>query len=199
VVPEGEAANHSGNSAWADEKWFYIKPERELFWVSHSKRPVLAQGEAGISPAQVRSAAMLIELLRQPIPDSRLELCHSRASFGESIEHAGRPASRLGFGLPFEAVGLRDNYAAALAHVMGLLDFDCDSNFARRAAPRMRAGIEGAEGILSRRAAAAGFTPAEYKDQACASAIAGCWRRSELNFPTRKPRNAVPHGIRSAR
>jgi hypothetical protein len=161
VVPEGEAANHSGNSAWADEKWFYINLNESFLGVSFEAASP-AQGEAGISPAQVRSAAMLIELLRHRyrIPASNY-VTHAQVSVNPSNMQVGLHLDWAS-GFPFEAVGLRDNYAAALP-TLWAFGFDCDSNFARRAAPRMRAGIEGAEGILTRRAAAAGLRPAEYK------------------------------------
>src|ERR1019366_1882159 len=69
VVPEDEAANHSGNSAWADENWFYVNLNESFLGISFeaaSPAPprATAQNEAGIGPAQVRSAAMLIEMLR---------------------------------------------------------------------------------------------------------------------------------------
>jgi hypothetical protein len=67
-------------------------------------------------------------------------------------------------GFPFEALGLGDNYAAALP-ALWAYGFDYDSTFAGRAAPRMRASIEDAERILVRGAAAAGLQPAEYKNK----------------------------------
>ncbi|MGA2716569.1 MAG: peptidoglycan recognition family protein, partial [Bryobacteraceae bacterium] len=162
VVPEDEAANHSGNSAWADENWFYINLNESFLGISFEAASPSAEQNTGISPAQVRSAAMLIEMLRHRyrIPASNY-VTHAQVSVNPSNMQVGLHLDWAS-GFPFEAIGLGDNYAAPLP-ALWAYGFDYDSNFARRAATRMHAGIEDAERILIRRAAAAGLQPTEYK------------------------------------
>jgi len=81
-VAEEETANHSGHSAWADEKWRYVNLNESFIGVSFEAitppgpDPDLGSahqdGESKISPAQVRSAAILVEMLRHRyhIPES---------------------------------------------------------------------------------------------------------------------------------
>jgi len=65
-------------------------------------------------------------------------------------------------GFPFEALGLPDNYAAALPSLWAY-GFDYDRDFTSKSGARMRVGIEGAEALLARGAAAAGLSTTEYK------------------------------------
>ena len=59
IVPEDEAANHSGFSVWADENWRYLNLNESFLAIS------IESGLSGeISPAQARSA-MLVEMLRR--------------------------------------------------------------------------------------------------------------------------------------
>jgi len=159
VVPEEEAANHSGNSVWADENWFYVNLNESFLGISFEAASP-AQGESGISPAQLRSASMLIEMLRRRyrIPASNY-VTHAQVSVNPANMQVGLHLDWAS-GFPFEALGLGDNYAAALP-ALWAYGFDYDSTFAGRAATRMRAGIEDAERILVRGAAAAGLQPAE--------------------------------------
>lgn len=159
VVPEDEAANHSGNSAWADENWFYVNLNESFVGVSFE-----AVSPGAPSPAQVHSAAMLIEMLRcrYRIPASNY-VTHAQVSVNPSNMQVGLHLDWAS-GFPFEAVGLEDNYAAALP-ALWAYGFDYDANYSRRAGPRMRTGLDTAEQLLARNAAAAGLRPAEYKNR----------------------------------
>lgn len=165
VVPEDEAANHSGNSVWADENWFYVNLNESFLGVSfEAASSEAASPDAEISPAQVRSAAMLIEMLR----------CRYRIPASNYVTHAQVSVNPLNMqvglhldwasGFPFAAVGLEDNYAAALP-ALWAYGFDYDANFSRRAGARMRTGLDAAGRILTRNAAAAGLRPAAYKSR----------------------------------
>jgi hypothetical protein len=164
VVPEGEAANHSGNSAWADENWFYVNLNESFLGISFEGASPAPQADAEISPAQVRSAAMLIEMLRcrYRIPASNY-VTHAQVSVNPSNMQVGLHLAWAS-GFPFEALGLEDNYAAALP-ALWAYGFDYDASFSKRAGERMRSGIDAAEQILTRNAAAGGLRPAEYKNR----------------------------------
>jgi hypothetical protein len=167
VVPEDEAANHSGNSVWADESWFYVNLNESFLGISFeaaSPETVNSgvQADLEINPAQVRSAAMLIEMLRRRyrIPASNY-VTHAQVSVNPSNMQVGLHVDWAS-GFPFAAVGLDDNYAAALPSLWAY-GFDYDANFSRRAGARMRTGLDAAGRILTRNAAAAGLRPEEYK------------------------------------
>jgi hypothetical protein len=159
VVPEDEAANHSGNSAWADEHWFYVNLNESFLGISFE-----AASPGAPSPAQVHSAAMLIEMLRcrYRIPASNY-VTHAQVSVNPSNMQVGLHLDWAS-GFPFEAVGLEDNYAEALP-ALWAYGFDYDANYSRRAGASMRTGLDAAEQLLTRNAAAAGLRPAEYKSR----------------------------------
>jgi hypothetical protein len=160
VVAEDEAANHSGYSAWADEKWFYINLNESFLGISFEATSAPAQQHAQISPAQMRSAAMLIEMLRSRyhIPASNC-VTHAQVSVNPANMRVGLHVDWAS-GFPFEELGLPDNYAVALPSLWAY-GFDSDSSFS--ASAWMQAGVKGAAAILARAASDAGLRPAEYK------------------------------------
>jgi hypothetical protein len=164
VVGEDQVANHSGNSVWADETWSYINLNPSFLAISFEAVSPGAQTESEITPAQVHGGAMLVEMLRckYHIVASNC-VTHSQVSVNPSN-------MRLGFhidwasGFPFQSMGLPDNYGAALP-ALWTYGFDYDVSFAQRAAEPMRAGIAEGQRALARQAAAAGLTPAAYKNK----------------------------------
>lgn len=160
VVDEDQAANHSGFSVWADTSWFYLNLNESFLGISFEAASPTAQREAPISPAQVRSAAMLIEMLR----------CRYRIPAANCVTHAQvsvNPANmRVGLhvdwasGFPFEELGLPDNYAAALPSVWAF-GFDDEESFP--AGAPIQAGAGDAATILARQAIGGGWRLAEYK------------------------------------
>lgn len=162
VVAEGHAANHSGYSVWADENWSYINLNESFLGISFEAVSRPSQREPQISPAQVRSAAMLIEMVRcqYHIPASNF-VTHAQVSVNPTNMRGGMHIDWAS-GFPFEEVGLPDNYAAPLPSLW-CYGFDYDAGFTSLAGARMRAGMDGASAILTQRAAAAGLRTTEYK------------------------------------
>ena len=163
VVPEKEAANHSGYSTWADESWLYVNLNESFLAISFETVSPAAEEDASLSPAQTRSAATLVEMLRThyAIPASNC-VTHAQISVNPNNMLVGLHVDWAS-GFPFEAIGLPDNYATALPSLWAY-GFDYDPNFTLRAGDRMKQGIEGAEGIVEQKAAAAGLRPAQYKN-----------------------------------
>jgi hypothetical protein len=162
VVPEDEVAKHAGYSAWADDKWRYVNLNESFVGISFEAVSPGAEENAGISPAQTSSAAMLIEMLRHryPIPAANC-VTHAQVSVNPSNMRVGLHVDWAA-GFPFEAVGLPDNYAIALP-ALWAFGLDYDPAYLNKAGPGIRIGIERAETIVSERAAASGVRPAEYK------------------------------------
>ena len=157
VVPEDQTANHAGYSAWADANSFYINLNDSFLGVSFE-----AASPGGLAPAQVNSAAVLIEMLRHrfEIPASNC-ITHAQVSVNPENMLAGLHVDWAA-GFPFEAVGLTDNYTAPSPLLWGL-GFDYDAHFKGKAGESLRAAIDDAEAILTAKAAAARVTPALYK------------------------------------
>jgi N-acetylmuramoyl-L-alanine amidase len=162
IVPEEQIAKHAGYSAWADEKWQYVNLNESFVGISFEAVSPGAEENAGISPAQTSSAAMLIEMLRHryPIPAANC-VTHAQVSVNPSNMRVGLHVDWAA-GFPFEAVGLPDNYAAALP-ALWAFGLDYDPAYLSKAGAGIRTGIERAEAIVSERAAASGVRPAEYK------------------------------------
>jgi hypothetical protein len=114
VVAESDAANHAGYSVWADDKWLYVNLNDSFFGVSFEAQSHPGQAEGVASPAQIRAAAMLTEMLRSRYQISA-ENCvtHAQVSVNPSNMQVGYHTDWAA-GFPFEALGLPDNYELAL-------------------------------------------------------------------------------------
>ena len=163
MVPEGQAANHSGNSVWADENWFYVNLNESFLGISFEAASPGAQADAEIGPAQVHSAAMLIEMLRcrYRIPPSNY-VTLAQVSVNPSNMQVGLHLDWAS-GFPFAVDVTCYHMAAALPALYHGSDYD--ANYSRRADARMRTGLDAAERILTRDAAAARLRPVEYKNR----------------------------------
>jgi hypothetical protein len=154
VVRENDAANHAGNSIWSDGDWLYLNLNQSFLAVSFETQTLLGQEESAVNPAQLRSGAMLTDMLRK-----RYDI-----PAGNCVTHAQVSANssnlRIGFhfdwasSFPFEQLGLPDNYVLPLPAV-SQAGFQYDSSFERRAGPRIYREAELAEQALRDRAAAA--------------------------------------------
>ena len=159
VVPEEQAANHAGYSAWADANSFYINLNNSFLGVSFE-----AASPAGLAPAQVSSARVLIEMLRYrfDIPESNC-VTHAQVSVNSSNMLAGLHVD-WSAGFPFEAVGLTDNYSVP-SPLVWRLGFDYDAHFRGKAGEPLRAAIDDAEAIVAAKATSAGVSRAAYKER----------------------------------
>lgn len=162
IVPEGDAANHSGHSAWADRDWSYINLNESFIAIAfEAASPRTAHG-AHINPAQVRSAGILLEWLRgrYPIPAANC-VVHAQVSVNPSAMLVGVHVDWAA-GFPFEEIGLPDNYLLPLPAVWAY-GFDCDANFTGKAGPEMKAGIDAARAMVADKAAENGLSPEQYR------------------------------------
>ncbi len=162
VVQESDVANHAGNSIWSDRDWLYLNLNESFLGVSFETRTLPGQEETAVNPAQVRSAAMLTEMLRNRygIPAGNCVI-HAQVSVNPSnllIGYHNDWASSF----PFDQLGLPDNYALPLPSVF-LSGFGYDSSFARRAGARLYREAQLAEQILSERANNAHLQVLAYK------------------------------------
>jgi N-acetylmuramoyl-L-alanine amidase len=154
VVRESDAANHAGNSIWSDADWLYLNLNQSFLAVSFETQTLPGQAEAAVNPAQVRSAAMLTDMLRTRygIPAGNC-VTHAQVSVNASNLRIGYHFDWAS-SFPFEQVGLPDNYALPLPAV-SLAGFQYDSSFEHGAGARVYQEAELAEQLLRDHAAAA--------------------------------------------
>jgi len=162
VVSEGDAANHSGYSVWADTQKLYINLNESFLGVSFEAQTNPGQEEASVSPGQVRAAAMLTEMLRSRYAIAANNcVTHAQVSVNPSNMHVGLHTDWAS-SFPFEQVGLPNNYAQPLA-ALALFGFEYDSAFEHWAGTRVFAGVEAAEELARDKAAHRGLDIREYR------------------------------------
>jgi hypothetical protein len=144
VVAESDAADHAGPSLWADGRWLYVNLNRSFLGVSFEARTEPGQSESGASPAQVRAAAMLTEMLRSRygIPAANC-VTHAQVSVNPANMQVGYHTDWAS-GFPFEQVGLPNNYAQALPAVWAF-GFLASADFRAATGERMAEGVDRAE------------------------------------------------------
>lgn len=162
IVRETDSAEHAGHSVWLDSRGIYVDLNESFLGVSFEARTEPGQEVPGISPAQKRTAAMLIEMLR-----SRYGI-----ATGNCVTHAQvsvNPSNmRIGFhtdwasSFPFEEVGLPDNYARPLAALVAY-GFEADEEYRRVGGVRLSAGVDIAEETLTQRASERNLSMATYR------------------------------------
>ena len=162
IVVESDTAMHAGYSVWSDDRWLYVDLNESFLGISFEARTEPGQEQASISSGQIRTASMLIEMLR-----SRYGI-----SVANCVTHAQvsvNPANmRIGFhtdwasSFPFQELGLPDNYSQPLPALVAF-GFEADAEYRRVGGPRLVGAVELAEGILRQRAAERGWTLAAYR------------------------------------
>jgi hypothetical protein len=162
VVIEDDAANHAGYSVWSDQKWVYLNLNESFLGVSFEARTLPAQFEADISPAQVRAAAMLTEMLRGRYGILAANcVTHAQVSVNPSNMRMGYHTDWAS-SFPFAQLGLPDNYARP-SPALWAFGFECDPGFLQLAETGVSRGVELAEESLLKNAAEFGMAPAAYR------------------------------------
>jgi hypothetical protein len=158
IVPESDAADHAGYSVWSDDTWLYLNLNESFLGISFEAQTEPGQEQSTASPAQIRSAAMLTEMLRDRYGISAAN-CVTHAQVSVNPDNM-----RVGFhtdwasSFPFAQLGLPDNYARPLP-ALTAFGFEYDATFLRWAGTRLYAGVELAEEQLAGAAAASGLSP----------------------------------------
>jgi hypothetical protein len=162
VVAESDTAYHAGYSVWADDQWFYVNLNESFLGVSFEAQTHPSQTGEAASPAQIRAAAMLTEMLRSRYRISASNcVTHAQVSVNPSNMLVGYHTD-WAVGFPFEALGLPDNYRQALPSLWAF-GFDYEPAWLAASGNRMSAGVRLAEQDIVSRATAAGMRPAAYR------------------------------------
>ncbi len=162
VVKEEDAANHAGHSVWADDQWLYLNLNESFLGISFEAETQSGDTESRLSAAQLRSGAMLVEMLRNRygIRGSNC-VTHGQVSVNPSNMLAGYHVDWAS-SFPFQSMGLMDNYAEPLPAVWAF-GFEADKAFLHDAGPRLGASASAAEQSLAEAAHRAGLSPNTYR------------------------------------
>jgi hypothetical protein len=148
IVRESDYANHAGNSVWADAARVYINLNQSFFGVAFEAHSGKQGGEA-INDAQVHAGRVLTEMLRSryQIPDVNC-VTHAQVSVNPSNGRAGYHTDWAS-GLPFEELGLRNNYTLPPADMV-LFGFEADTGLTQAGGAELRDGLNAAsDGFLA--------------------------------------------------
>jgi N-acetylmuramoyl-L-alanine amidase-like protein len=162
VVAESDSANHAGNSVWADSRWLYINLNQSFIGVSVETRTEPGQVVPEMSPAQLRSATMLTEMLRSKY-HLAAENCvtHAQVSVNPSNRQVGYHTDWAS-SFPFAQLGLPDNYVRPLP-ALWAFGFEYNPEFLHWAGGRIGAGVQLADSRIQENAAAAGLSVSRYR------------------------------------
>jgi hypothetical protein len=162
IVAETDAANHAGNSVWSDGKWLYVNLNESFLGVSFEAETRPGQLEAAVSAAQLRTAAILTEMLRSRYGIAA-ENCvtHGQVSVNPSNMRVGYHTDWAS-SFPFERLGLPDNYARALP-ALSAFGFESDPAFLQAAGARMALSVNLADDSLQVHATAMGLSVRAYR------------------------------------
>jgi len=162
IVPETDAANHAGYSVWSDDEWLYLNLNESFLGISFEAGTEPGQVESTVSPAQIHSAAMLTQMLRDRYGIPSIDcVTHAQVSVNPENMRGGYHTDWAS-SFPFGQLGLPDNYARPLP-ALTAFGFEYDNTFLRWAGARLSAGVELAEEELGRNAMASGLTPASLR------------------------------------
>jgi hypothetical protein len=162
IVEETDAAFHSGNSIWADEKFAYLNLNSSFLGISFEAQTDPATGKVNINSAQTHAGRVLTEMLRAKykIPQSNC-VTHAQVSVNPSNGLIGYHTDWAA-NFPFRELGLRDNYDLPLASITDF-GFDYDSLFRKRIGSKVWRGLTISESRLERDAAAVRASLTSYK------------------------------------
>ena len=162
IVYESDAADHAGHSVWADREWLYINLNESFLGVSFEAKTDPGQEVPAVSPAQLRAAAMLVEMLRARYGIAATNcVTHAQVSVNPYNMRVGYHTDWAS-SFPFERVGLPNNYDQPIP-ALAILGFESDATFLRVSGARLYAGVELAEERLEERAAERGMPLAAYR------------------------------------
>ena len=150
IVNESDAADHAGHSVWADDRYFYVNLNDSFIGISFEAQTGSGENATSVGNAQVRTAAMLTEMLRSryKIPGQNC-VTHAQVSVNPSNMQIGYHVDWAS-SFPFEKLGLPDNYATP-SPAVSLFGFAFDASFEQRAGVRLAAGaLEADRGLLER-------------------------------------------------
>ncbi|MBZ5619830.1 MAG: N-acetylmuramoyl-L-alanine amidase [Acidobacteriia bacterium] len=160
IVVESDAANHAGNSVWADSRWLYLELNQSFLGVSFEAS--MQTDQPPINEAQTHAARVLTEMLRCKYHIAA-ENCvtHAQVSVNPDNMRIGWHCD-WGKGFPFAEIGLPENYELPVPSLY-LLGFESDPAYIHATGPGLWKGLAVAEERLREAAGARRMGVAAYR------------------------------------
>jgi N-acetylmuramoyl-L-alanine amidase len=162
IVRDDQAANHAGNSIWADQKGVYVGLNESFLGVCFETRSAANPGDEQLTEAQVLAGRLLTQILRSShdIDDANC-VTHGLVSVNPDNMLVSYHHDWVQ-NFPFEAMGLSDKYKAVTASI-SVYGFTYDDQIAGFAGGDIWPGAKAAEGIFENRAEQAQIAPKEMR------------------------------------
>lgn len=155
IVEETSAANHAGNSVWADEDSAYLNLNSSFLGIAFEAQTGTGDSVLAINAAQIHAGHVLTEMLRAKYR-IRSENCvtHAQVSVNPSNMRVGYHTD-WARGFPFAALGLDNNYNLPPASLSDF-GFEYDGLFRQAIGPDLWKGIPLAEAQVAQDASGNG-------------------------------------------
>jgi hypothetical protein len=150
IVRDDQAANHAGNSIWADPKGVYVGLNESFLGVCFETRSAANPDGEQLTEAQVLAGRLLTQILRSShdIDDADC-VTHGLVSVNPDNMLVSYHHDWVQ-NFPFEAMGLSDKYKAVTASI-SVYGFTYDDQIAGFAGGDIWPGAKAAEGIFASR------------------------------------------------
>ncbi len=162
IVEETSAANHAGNSIWADENSAYLNLNSSFLGIAFEAQTGAGATVPVVNAAQIHAGRVLTEMLRAKykIPSENC-VTHAQVSVNPSNMRIGYHTD-WAHGFPFAALGLDNNYDLSLASLSDF-GFEYDGLFRQAIGPNLWKGIPLAESQMAQDASSNGRSPGAYR------------------------------------
>ena len=162
IVEETSAANHAGNSIWADENSAYLNLNSSFLGIAFEAQTGAGETLPVVNAAQIHAGRVLTEMLRAKykIPSENC-VTHAQVSVNPSNMRIGYHTD-WAHGFPFAALGLDNNYDLSLASLSDF-GFEYDGRFRHAIGPNLWKGIPLAESQIAQDASSNGRSPEAYR------------------------------------
>ena len=162
IVEETSAANHAGNSIWADENSAYLNLNSSFLGIAFEAQTGTGETVPIVNAAQIHAGRVLTEMLRAKykIPSENC-VTHAQVSVNPSNMRIGYHTD-WARGFPFAALGLDNNYNLSLASLTDF-GFEYDGLFRHAIGPDLWKGISLAEAQIVQDASSIDRSPQAYR------------------------------------
>ena len=164
IVEESDAANHAGNSVWADGSSVYLNLNSSFLGVAFETAADAQTGISRITSAQANAGKNLTQMLRSKYKlHAQTCITHAQVSVNPLNMRIGYHTD-LASRFPFAEMGLPDNYDLPLAS-LSEFGFEYDDLFRKAVGDSGWRGIAAAEREFERTTAASGLSVDNHRQQ----------------------------------